>query len=160
MLCYLTVCRAVLCFTVLCCARYCFAEFYSQKVSFIQVFSQQENRVDDFEHLYSKVDRTAILRAAQAEDRERLTPPYLDNNTSYDDRLRYRGSGTFGGSHTPPPIPVRTIHEEDDDDEEQGPGEEDPRYATIRSTMSNNHDEGYSTVEETQQRGNKVRKLN
>jgi hypothetical protein len=112
--------------------------------------------VEDLEHLYSKVDRAAILRAVEAEDREGSTPS-LDN-ISYDDRQGYRGSGTFEGPDTPPPIPTRTIHEEDGD-EEQGPMN-DPRYATIGSTMSNNHDEGYSTVDETLQRGIKVSGLN
>ena len=116
-------------------------------------------QVDPFEHTYAKVDREAkrsIDKANQDEDKIASSgSPYYDN-ASYDDTLGYRGSGVFEDPEIPPPIPPSTIHEDDDEDE-QGPGEEDPGYATIRSTVSNNHDEGYSTVEETLQRaGNKV----
>ena len=124
---------------------------------FFQVFAQQENIPNEFEHLYSKVDRAAILREAEAEDQiSSNKPTYLDE-ISYDSRQEYRGSGTF---ETPPPVPTRTIH--DDDDDEPEPGEKDHGYSTIRSTTRDNHDEGYSTVEETLQRekkkANKVRR--
>lgn len=128
-----------------------------------QVLARKETqKVDPFEHLYSKVDREAILRAVEAnQDEDQIAsnePSYFDK-ASYDDGQEYRGSGTFEDSEEPPPIPASTIHEEYDENE-QRLGEEDPGYATIRSTMSNNHDEGYSTVDETLQRpGNKVRTI-
>ena len=126
-----------------------------------QVLAQKETQtLNPFEHLYSKVDREAILRAVEAsQDEDHIGPnePSYYDNASYDDRQDYRGSGTFEDSEIPPPIPTSTIHEDEDEDE-QRLGDEDPGYATIRSTMSNNHDEGYSTVDETLQRaGNKVR---
>ena len=55
-------------------------------------------------------------------------------------------------------LSLRVPYTRTEDEDEQRLGDEDPGYATIRSTMSNNHDEGYSTVDETLQRaGNKVR---
>ena len=118
----------------------------------------EQGKQDELEHLYSKVDRGAIRRAVQDEERMADNNAAYFNDNSYDDKQEYLGS--FGGSETPPPVPAQNIRDVDDDDEEQGAGDEDPGYATIRSTISNNHDEGYSTVDETLQRGQKVSLMN
>lgn len=85
--------------------------------------------------------------------------PYLENANR--EAQGYRKSETFEAPDTPPPVPARSFDADDDDDlgqdeKRSGSGAEDSRYATIGSTMSNHLDEGYSTVDETLQKGNRV----
>ena len=104
----------------------------------------------DLQALYSKVDKSMIRRAATDEENE------------FGHQGAQRDSEVFVDSDTEhaPPVPKRTINPLEDDeyfDRNDEHKDVDPGYATVRSSsLGNNHDEGYSTVDETLQRGTKV----
>ena len=111
---------------------------------------QPHQSVDNVEHLYSKVDRSAILKAVK--DETRGASPERPLNPPYEDIRKYQRNENCD---TPPPVPLRTIHDMDDLNEMDNRDDNEP-YSSIQTTMSNNLDEGYSTVDDTKQRANKV----
>lgn len=121
---------------------------------------------NDLEHLYAKVDKLSLRKAREAEDLSGFKDSSFVENSLYANKNLQGRFEIYEDSdkEAPPPIPERSVLSlgdlDDDanevyDDKELGANAE-PGYSTIRSTISNNHDEGYSTVDETLQRGTKV----
>lgn len=129
-----------------------------------EVFVKEESG-DKFDHLYSKVDKALIKKLAEAEGLKGHKDTSFVENSLYANKNLQGHSGMFeDADDVPPPVPTRNFNSGDFDDDpsvgydvkEEGEQQAETGYSTIRSTMSNNHDEGYSTVDETLQRDIKV----